>query len=387
MTITDKQQSDVINALRFPLACLVVVIHCKVTSVDIMPQWDNITGAEFTNAIQIIFSSIISPVAVPTFFLISGYYFFYNTEHFNVSIYLDKLKKRFYSLFIPYIIWNSIFILKYVIIKFGAYILYNEPLSDLIVFWKDYGGVHMFYDCYVWMEDKFTLFGWQNAPSNSAPILFPLWFIRDLIIVIMCSPIIYSLIKYLKYYSILLLSFLYISGIWPNIHGLSSISVFFFSLGAYFSINKKNLIRYFAKYSKPSFIAYIILLAYLIFINTNKTPGSSIIYPIFIIVSVIAVINLMTYIYNKINCKCISKLAQTTFFIYAFHMLLANWIASLILNQFFSLENNSWLCTLVYYLLKPIFTITLCLATYYILDKFCPRILNILIGKRKIASK
>lgn len=95
--ITDTQQSRILNSLRFPLACMVVIIHCNISQDKwILPQWPYLTsGEEFSVAIQILFSFLISGIAVPTFYLISGYFFFYHLENFyTFNIYKQKLKKR-----------------------------------------------------------------------------------------------------------------------------------------------------------------------------------------------------------------------------------------------------------------------------------------------------
>ncbi len=87
--LTFVQQSRVLNALRFPLACMVVIIHCKINPENwILPNWFQLTGEEFSAAIQILLSTIFSGVAVPTFYLLSGYFFFYHIKSFNLYIYI-----------------------------------------------------------------------------------------------------------------------------------------------------------------------------------------------------------------------------------------------------------------------------------------------------------
>lgn len=68
---TYSQQSRILNAIRFPLACMVVIIHCKINESEwIIPQWSSgMTGEEFSTALQILFSTILCGIAVTTFLL------------------------------------------------------------------------------------------------------------------------------------------------------------------------------------------------------------------------------------------------------------------------------------------------------------------------------
>lgn len=75
--------------------------------------------------------------------------------------------------------------------------------------------------------------------SKSMPIDFPLWYVRDLMIVVLCSPLLYRLIKCGR----LLVGL--IGGIWlsfnPEFCGIDMTGFFFFTLGGYFSMNKVDL--------------------------------------------------------------------------------------------------------------------------------------------------
>lgn len=177
IAIDKAKESIILNAIRFPLVCMVVLIHCKTSNENRIGIWKEMSGNDFCDSIQVVFSSILSPPAVPIFFLISGYYFFYNTKQFTKKIYYSKLKKRIRTLLTPYIIWNCIFILKYIVIKIIVVIKYDkDPLLVLGDFMEQYKGFHMFWDCYVWTTNN-NFFGLINTINNSAPILFPLWFV------------------------------------------------------------------------------------------------------------------------------------------------------------------------------------------------------------------
>lgn len=280
--INYKQQSCILNTIRFPLACMVVIIHCKI-KVDEwgLPQWRTFTGEEVSQVIQILFSNILSGIAVPTFYLISGYFFFYRTEQFTKNVYLQKLKKRIHTLFIPYILWNFLFIFIIILIKITDYFVKGKPLSNIIAFFENNNWLHMFWDCNILSTNKVNWLGYLT--SFTGPILTPMWFIRDLIVLVLITPIIYFFIRKFKLWTIIVLGICYITGIWPNIHGLSITALFFFSIGAYFSLHKRNMVNDLRLLRKYTFILYPPLIILMIYFNGNFTTTGAYIYPFYII--------------------------------------------------------------------------------------------------------
>ena len=77
----NELESATIDWLRFPLAVAVVYIHNFGSSVfDLKSIYSNPTSAEsIYNFIRIFISNIGTHFAVPTFFMFSGFLFFYNT--------------------------------------------------------------------------------------------------------------------------------------------------------------------------------------------------------------------------------------------------------------------------------------------------------------------
>jgi len=119
-------------------------------------------------------------------------------------------------------------------------LLYDKPIIGIWEFIAD-NNWHTYYDCLTfpgmsdWMGDKHM---------QTAPLLGPLWFVRDLIIMSVLSPFLYYGIKVLPIFPLLTV-FFYITGIWP--HCLSSTmnsALCFFSLGAYFSISRTDFLLY-----------------------------------------------------------------------------------------------------------------------------------------------
>ena len=100
-------QSQVISFLRFPLAVAVIMIHTSVSDITIggerLAELMPLPVYDFTYGFL---DTVFMQVAVPLFFFISGFLFFFKETGFGLKEYGQKLKKRARTLLVPYIFWN-----------------------------------------------------------------------------------------------------------------------------------------------------------------------------------------------------------------------------------------------------------------------------------------
>lgn len=373
-------QSLVIDWLRFPLAFFVVFIHSfGDKEINFNSLYSNPFALEsIYNFLRIALSNVCTRIAVPIFFMFSGFLFFYKIKEFNVTIYKKKLHKRFVSLFIPYICWVVLYI-----IYLGIFdIIKGKSIEDIIY---DRGGLNLFWDSFVWAKNTHNWLGW-NTPMN-APILTPLWFVRDLMIVVLFTPIIYYVIKKSKLIPIILLAISYVTGVWIQLFpGFSIISFFWFSLGAYFSICRKNMVLSIYKFRYFSFFVSLCLMIPLMLLNgcigDGITPSffAQKIYPFFIISASFSLLCITKMLIEKRNLKVYPRLAHASFFIYVCHMFVLGFADKLI-NKCLPFDN--YVILILKYLAMPILTVMLCLVIYYALNKMFPKTLAILTGSRK----
>ena len=107
--------------LRFPLAILVVFVHGFGAEIDVSElHASGLTGLALYDYIRLFFSVVIARSAVPLFFIISGYLLFLKVDDYSKSVYMAKLKKRWHSLVIPYLLWLVLFILWNLMFTAGA---------------------------------------------------------------------------------------------------------------------------------------------------------------------------------------------------------------------------------------------------------------------------
>lgn len=209
------------ESLRFYLIIGVVFIHNYATTA--MLNGENVNVSRSVTPMLAyssdLFSQVLGRLSVPLFFLISGYLFFYNVEQFDKQIYYNKLKKRMRSLLIPYLIWNIIYLL------FGI-IRSSVSVSDLNI-------------------GTFIEYLWGNFDSDcldAFPIAYPFWYIRDLMVVVLFTPLIY----HFKFSIVLLISgitffLLNVNIPYLGMRGFSTEAFCFFFCGSYLVLNRNAI--------------------------------------------------------------------------------------------------------------------------------------------------
>ena len=227
MKESSNNQYDVIRQLRFPMIVLVTYAHSYGSVADgfscLSSDWNTY---EF---LKLLVSQTLVKVAVPVFFIISGYLFFANVKVWNLTVYREKMFRRVKTLFIPYLIWNLLMAIKLKTFSWAMFCAYWKPAGIQI----DWLG---------------------NEQLMTAPANMPLWFLRDLMIVSLLTPIIYIAVIRLGFVLMGLLTILYLSGICAFIPGLFAYAVYFFTLGAFLSIRKQDLIMSVRRVEIPTYI-------------------------------------------------------------------------------------------------------------------------------------
>lgn len=149
---------------KFILILGIVSIHSNV--------FINVKG-EFNQAgyyVVEFFSSKLTIICVPSFFILSGYLFFKNLSCFTFNVYWHKLKSRLFSLAMPYFLWNFLgAILTLIKVFYLGFPSYGLISNGSISWIKIVEGFWNFHDGY--------------------PFAFAFWFIRNLIIFVAISPL------------------------------------------------------------------------------------------------------------------------------------------------------------------------------------------------------
>lgn len=111
-----KEASDKIANVQFLLSMLVVLIHSGSYVVNLPQGRVSIYGRNFATYLQLFFTEGVCRVAVPLFFVISGFLFF-ATYRQSWQGYRGKLGRRLRSLVIPYVFWSGLVFLAFYIVQ------------------------------------------------------------------------------------------------------------------------------------------------------------------------------------------------------------------------------------------------------------------------------
>jgi fucose 4-O-acetylase-like acetyltransferase len=203
--------SKKLSFFSFWLMLGVVVLHSVILDDSSLPS-----------VVQRFISYYLLQICVPMFFMISGYLFFLNVKDMSFTLYLEKLRKRFKTLVLPYFIW-SLFIFALI------YLLQQLPF---------FGG---------FFPQKFSEMDNIEIVKNAIiyPYNYPLWFLRELILFIILTPLIYFCLRYIGK---LFLLALFLFGLFQDsffyyhIHIIHVNSLLFFALGGYLGLSKHKLI-------------------------------------------------------------------------------------------------------------------------------------------------
>ena len=359
----EKLQSNVIGYLRFWLIVGVVLIHSVPDKVVI--GGENIVDGhnfEIYSTFRYLISEVVARIAVPAFFFISVFLFFYKTETFDCNTYLRKLKKRSRTLLVPYLFWNLVVVL--------LFYLTQTLLSGLT------SGENLLIKDYTWLN-WLKAFWDGNKIDGDMPINYPLWFVRDLMVVIIISPIVYLCVKRLKIIFVIALGLLWLSGTWFSISGFSIAALFFFSFGAYFSIEKRSFLGLMNKLFPYSLGIYIIIAIFDLL--TRQYDWHAYIHNIGILVGLSAVMSFAAYGIGKQKLHANPFLANSSFFIYVYHGMP---LAFLIKFSVKVLQPQTDAGLIIMYLVGPLITILVGLGIYRVLTKYFPKFTAIITGGR-----
>lgn len=369
-----------LDMLRFPLAVVVLIVHTIQTDLILPGNRIETNDMPLLLAMKDFVTAFLIDQSVPVYFFISGFVFFLGGQ-LSKHIYIRKMKNRFKSLFIPYIIWNlfailfklAMFIPCLSFIFKGAYLKQLDFGISAILneFWNSSNGMVI--------EPE------TNIPN---PVLtneiFPadptLWFVRDLMIVAITTPIIYWLLNRTRHYLVFALGILwfYSDLLWGHANQLIT-AYFFFSFGAYMSINGKDMFQEFGRYFKLSIIAYIFLGTSYIVALHYYPEACEIIKKLNVFAGLLLAYNVAAWLLRKKICKVSPFLASSSFFIYVSHCLICINIPKLFYLLF---HPTSDIGITSIYILSVIFTLSLLLSVYYLMRRFTPKLLKIITGRK-----
>jgi surface polysaccharide O-acyltransferase-like enzyme len=352
--------SQLIEILRYPLIVGVVFIHSFPVSVKWKGEY---LGTQDPGTVSLIIRNLFSEgmfrLPVPMLFLFAGFLFFWNVQQneFQMSVYVQKWKSRARSLVIPFLFWNVAVLLFIAIAQasfLAPYFFESYPI-------REYGP-----------------FNFLNAVLGitHAPIAYQFWFIRNLIVLVALSPVIYALVRWAGIFYLLPLGSLWLMHEWP-LRIPDAPGLFFFSLGAYLGLKKWDRWT-FDSWRIPLSVAYLSVLIW--DVSTKGMQGNGKIHHLGILIGIPCLLSWMGLLLKHQRIAALLKgLAPASFFLFAAHEPLLMMLRK---TLYWTLEPQSDAIMIGLYFLYPSLVIILCTGAFYALRSRFPNAMGWITGGR-----
>ena len=329
----DERVSNQIRLLSLVCTIFVVYRHAYTDQVFF-------AGGIVPNYLQEVrcFLSRVTSLAVPSFFLISGLFFFRH-NYYRDGLYASMLKKKVRTLLIPFLIWNIV------------------------------GGIALF-------TEKSPLLGCTINERISNLFLShwygPLWYVRDLMIWMLLYPI-YGWIFKVNCKILYAIVFAYVYYCWiPIGSNLMAYEVLlFFFLGGILS--KYEHILHYKMSNRLLTPLAIVWLSWSMFTPLLLSIWS---YKMYVCIGII----LLWQVTKRINVlsKRTLKMSQESFLLYVTHIYVLKIIKEIVAVSFY----NNGIAALLTYLLGPIVAVSLISCCGYVWKVYFPKSYEIALGGR-----
>lgn len=353
MTGLSTRMSEVVRSLRFPLMIIVVFIHLPQAGDYALPLPDlwYTTGAGWYYYLAKIISFTIGHAAVPSFFLFSGYYLFAKPRTWwSAGVYQTEMRKRSRTLLYPYVVWCTIPLLLSLLLGLvgvsggdSVHALLTDPLGSL------------------------------TSAYLTGPINFPLWYVRELILLSLLAPLIDLIIRRLPWLLILLYLLYFVGWGLPLI---SATSIFYFTLGGWLGS------RHIDVAALGDRVRVWLLPLVGLFTLAMPFAFGSVYHPrlvcLYVPLAVLGFFSLGGWLRDHAPRwhRLALRAEASVFFVYVVHEVL---ILSSVKGLLFRL---GWLETIPGYLLGGALVYGISYLIYEVLRRWMPRLLHLLIGSR-----
>lgn len=358
----DKDISQRIELMRFPLIVGVVFIHSFPVLVNVGEKIGLTDPSRSNVIVRTLFSEVFARISVPMLFTIAAFLFFQGLDQgakspISLKYFMGKWKSRLRTLLLPFLFWNAVAIL-------FMFTIQHSPFGYLFGDTAKISG--------------FRTFDTINAMLGitHAPIAYQFWFIRNLIVLMILSPLFYWLIKGLPHVWLLIIGACWLLQMWvlrvPDAAGM-----FFFSLGAYFALWPVNLRgldhRLWTLGGVYSALAVLDL-------SFKGQWFSGRLHNLTNLLGVLFVFALTAKIAQMPKARdWLLKLAPASFFVFAVHEPLLTLLRK---SLYVLLRPSSEALVLSLYFLNPILIIVLCTLAYRVIYSKFPRFTGFITGGR-----
>lgn len=353
--------SEAFYVIKWLLALSVVADHFfRTSNIEIGLRTYNLSSNEYVIFLQSFIESFFKSCAVPVFFIISGYFFYsYAADGFLATF--KKVIKKIRTLVYPYFVWNVLAII----------------LSVLFIVISSYDDIYNEIRNIIFPIDKLII-GFIGKDFGYYPHNLPLWYIRDLVFLMLLSPFICKCLKQSDKLFLAVIITVFILFFHDKMGFRLHVGICFFSIGmwlkmknyATFSISKKKLVIGFLIYAIAATFHYRFYDTYPVVLQTVKNIN--------IILFSILIIYGVYFLAERNQVKIYAAIAQSSLLIYMAHYPLMQYSKHFIFGVMNPDDDFGCLIALmVSYVCLIIFLI----SVYLLLDKYGNNAKKFLFGR------
>lgn len=343
---TDEHLYFSANFIKFVFILGVVAWHSDVCFNAAGPV------APVGSAIADFICSNLANAVIPGYFFISGLLFFNNVKRFSLRWYFGKLKRRVFTLLIPYLIWNCVGLG----IEIYHYYSAGSGLPGVIVDGE--------------LSPLALLKGfWDYA--NGMPYAFAFWFIRNLIVIVILSPLAYLIGAKSR---LVCLAFTVVCCLFDNSLG----GFLFFTLGCTAAVFYKQALCRIKR--GPAVIAFVVFAVCTVLSALNVVENyRGALFTVELLCAIIILFRLIRVYRKRLENRLIRYLTASTFFIYALHQFIVPTVRNTFTTLFGLTETLGVLAAVSCTFLT---LVAFSLVIFTVMRFFVPRIAAVLCGNR-----
>ena len=329
-----SRRSDKITILSFFMMLGIVWTHSRLPDWNVVPDYFH----------QLVLWNEIGQDTVAAFFLITAFLYFRN---FSIEKYTEKLKTRFYSLIIPYLIWNTLNAVGWFV---TTRLTGNQYVNDSFTF------------------DSV----WHFVADIVASKFSVLWYVGVIIVYAVASPVFYYLGRNKRVATASIIVFLIIGISFHHPFCSPIVWMSIYMMGAYLGMHHKDYMFG----HQPVSVTIVALLAFPLSVWYSHMHDTMLAVNIRTWASAFFFIGIYD-VFDRILHFKVHHIYKYTFFLYATHYILVHVGQRYIIVN----ANNVAGCWLAYVLVPPL-VVVVCLSTAYVMNKHLPRLYDILTGQR-----
>lgn len=399
--------SETISLVRFPLAALVVIMHC------FFPikgwQYDQLAeqgwGCNLTAELMLS-GRILTSFVVIFFFLIAGYLFFIRLEEWNGKVWKQKISRRIWTLLIPYILWNTLYIVYCLWSNIAGCFLHGDSWEVVSAWVNEHGGwLGMYWNAMQLGEGQVDL--WGHPAHSTVPILLPLYFVRNLMVLDILSPLFFFLLRSRNQKvspcaiaTLMVLAFLYLTQTSFIVPGFTAEAFFFYGWGAFLSLNRYELSEVFYTRRWPIAIVTLCLFLAELYVGFLYSKTGKMLLPFFAVFELMTAVNFASWMVKRsassrrlaVFKKWMKRWQNASFMLFALHFFFLpdvfKWLNKVggALTGFHHVSNmemsNQYpYLVIMIFLLQWIIVVSICTMVYILMQKLMPRVCKLLCGR------